>query len=321
MRAPDFWTKDSATSRLLQPLGWAVAGAAAMRRAASRPAKAAVPVVCVGNLTAGGQGKTPTALALAAALVARGRKPAFLTRGYGGSLAGPLPVDATRHDADAVGDEALLLARARPTILAHDRPAGADLAVAHGADLVIMDDGFQNPSLDKDLALIVIDGGYGFGNGRLLPAGPLREPVATGLARAHGVVLIGADETGLGARLPRDLVLLRATLQPTAPDTFRGRRVLAFAGIGRPEKFFATLAQCGAELVARHGFPDHHRYDEATLDALLAEASRLDAIPVTTEKDHVRLPPARRESVVPLPVQLAWDDPAALAGLLDRVAR
>lgn len=321
MRAPDFWTRDSAISRLLQPLGWAVAGAASIRRAASRPAKASVPVLCVGNLVAGGQGKTPTALALAASLVARGRKPAFLTRGYGGTLAGPLVVDPARHEASAVGDEALLLARAALTILAHDRPAGAALAVAHGADLVIMDDGFQNPSLAKDLSLLVIDGGYGFGNGRLLPAGPLREPIASGLARAQGVVLIGADETGVAARLPRDMTVLRARLVPAEPNAFRCRRVLAFAGIGRPEKFFATLLAQGAELVGRHGFADHHRYDDATLDALLAEARNAGAVPVTTEKDSVRLPAARRGDFAILPIRLAWDDPAALARLLDPVTR
>lgn len=321
MRAPDFWTRHSATARLLAPLGWAVAGAAAMRRVATRPARATRPVLCVGNLTAGGQGKTPTALALAAALQALGATPCFLTRGYGGRSAGPLRVDPARHTAEEVGDEALLLARSAPTILAHDRPAGAAEAARCGATHIIMDDGFQNPTLGKDLSLIVVDGGYGFGNGRLLPAGPLREPIASGLARADAVVLVGADANGVAKLLPPDLPLLRARLVACEPETWRGRRVLAFAGIGRPEKFFATLAECGADIASSHEFPDHHPYDAATLDALLAEARSLGAVPVTTEKDLMRLPPARRDGFAALAVRLAWDEPARLSALLARVSR
>jgi tetraacyldisaccharide 4'-kinase len=321
MRAPDFWTRDSATARLLAPLGWAVAGAAAMRRAATRPARAERPVLCVGNLTVGGQGKTPTALAIAAALQDQGAAPCFLTRGYGGRLAGPLRVDPARHSAAEVGDEALLLAGTAPTILAHDRPAGAAEATRCGATHIIMDDGFQNPTLAKDLSLLVVDGGYGFGNGRLLPAGPLREPIASGLGRAEAVVLIGTDTSGVAALLPAGLPLLRARLVAREPDRWRGRRVLAFAGIGRPEKFFATLAECGAEIAARHTFADHHPYDAATLDRLLAEAGALGAVPVTTEKDLMRLPPARRDGFATLAVRLAWDDPACLSELIARAGQ
>jgi tetraacyldisaccharide 4'-kinase len=316
MRAPDFWTRDSATARLLAPLGWAVAGAAAMRRAATRPARASLPVICVGNLTAGGQGKTPTALAIAASLAAQGARPCFLTRGYGGRVAGPLRVDGARHAAAEVGDEALLLARHAPTILAHDRPAGAAAAASAGASHIVMDDGFQNPSLAKDLSLLVVDGGYGFGNGRLLPAGPLREPVAQGLARADAVVLIGADETQIAATLPHGLPLLRARLVPIAPEAWRGRRVLAFAGIGRPEKFVASLEDSGAEIVGSCFFDDHHPYteDEITQLKMIAGEAQL----VTTEKDFVRLTVAQREGIRLLKAAALFDDPAALDGLLDR---
>jgi tetraacyldisaccharide 4'-kinase len=290
-----------------------------MRRATPRPWRAPVPILCVGAHTVGGAGKTPTALALVAALQARGTAPYFLTRGYGGTAAGPLRVDPVGYDAALVGDEALLLAETAPCWLSRDRIAGARAAVAAGAGTIVMDDGFQNPSLTKDLSLLVVDGGHGFGNGRVLPAGPLREPIADGLARADAVVLIGDDETGVAARVGRCQVL-RAGLVP-APDAaeLAGRRVLAFAGIGRPAKFFATLQALGAELAERRPFPDHHRYTTAEVDSLLGRAEQLNAIPITTAKDAVRLPKGARSAVRVLPVQLAWDDTGALDALLARV--
>ncbi len=321
MQAPEFWAHDGLPARLLGPLGDAYGLAGRLRRRLARPARAAVPVICVGNLVAGGAGKTPVALALAARLIARGRRPHLLTRGYGGRLPGPVRVDPARHDVAAVGDEALLLADLAPTWCARDRVRGAQAAVAAGADLLIMDDGFQNPSLHQDLALLVVDGGFGFGNRRLLPAGPLREPIATGLARAKAVVQLGADEVGLDRLLPDRVTRLRARLcpAPDAPD-LRDRRVVAFAGIARPQKFFRSLADAGALLIAHHPFADHHRYRRREVETLLAEAASTDALCVTTAKDQVRLPADLRTLITISPVTVSWRDPDALDRILDRLA-
>ncbi len=322
MRAPDFWAHDGLAAHVLSPLGEAYGLAGRLRRHLVRPVRAAVPVVCVGNLTVGGAGKTPVALALAARLIARGRRPHLLTRGYGGRLAGPVRVDPARHDAAAVGDEALLLAAAAPTWCARDRVRGANAAIAAGADVLILDDGFQNPHLHQDLALLVVDGGFGFGNGRLLPAGPLRETVAAGFARVGAVVELGVDEIGLDRHLPPEVTRLGARLQagPDAPD-LRDRRVVAFAGIGRPEKFFRSLAEAGARLVGRYGFADHHRYRRHELRALLAEARDHDALCVTTAKDAVRLPEAVRAVITIWSVAVIWQDHDTLDRLLDELGR
>jgi tetraacyldisaccharide 4'-kinase len=315
LRAPEFWARPNLTAQLLEPLGRAHAAAAAARRALARPWRATVPVLCVGNLVAGGAGKTPVAIDLATRLTRRGARPHLLSRGYGGRAAGPLAVDPARHGADEVGDEALLLARAAPSWVAADRVAGARAAIAAGARAVVMDDGFQNPGLAKDVSLLVIDGAYGFGNGRVIPAGPLREPIAAALARADAVVLMGADEAGVRPQLGAKRVL-EARLVPVAP---LAGPVVAFAGIGRPEKFFRTLAEGGAQIIARHAFPDHHRYGAAELARLGAEAERAGARLVTTAKDWVRLPQDWRGRVVALEVEVEWRDAAALDALLDRL--
>ena len=320
MRAPEFWAHDALPARLLRPLGEAYGLAGRLRRRLARPARAGVPVICVGSLVAGGAGKTPVAMALAAELIARGRQPHLLSRGYRGRLPGPLRVDPARHDAAAAGDEALLLAQVAPTWCARDRVACARAAVAAGADLLIMDDGLQSPWLHQDLALLVVDGAFGFGNRRLLPAGPLREPLAAGFARASAIVQLGDDEVGLDDLLPRRLFRLHGRLRagPDAPD-LQGRRVVAFAGIGRPGKFFRSLAEAGALLLARHAFADHHRYRRREVQALLAEAVAKDALCVTTAKDRVRLPADLRASITILPVTVSWRDPAALVQVLDRL--
>ena len=313
MRPPEFWRRDGGTARLLAPLGQAYALGARLRRRFTRAATAALPVICIGNLVSGGAGKTPTAIAVAERLAALGRRPVFLTRGYGGREAGPLLVDPARHDAEAVGDEALLLARRHPTVLAHGRPAGAALA-AQAGDVVVMDDGFQNPTIEKTLSLLVIDAQQGLGNGRVLPAGPLRESAADGLARAQAVVLIGEPAPALSAVLAA-VPVLRATI---AADGARltGQRLLAFAGIGRPEKFFTTLAAQGAELVACRSFPDHHRYRAGELQALRQAAAAAKATLITTEKDLVRLDDAERRDIAALPVRLILAEPARLDALL-----
>jgi len=312
---PEFWARRGLLSTLLEPAAWVYGQAAAARRRWITPWRAPVPVLCVGNLVAGGAGKTPVTLSLARRLRERGWRVHILSRGYGGRLAGPVSVDAARHQATDVGDEPLLLAEAAPCWVAHDRVAGAKAAVAAGAELLVLDDGFQNPTLAKDLSLVVVDGGYGFGNGRLLPAGPLREPLAEGLARADAIVLMGDDTVEISGTTGAKPVL-RAQLVPENGEEVAGRSVLAFAGIGRPAKFFATLEAAGARLVARHAFPDHHRYADDELAHLRAEAERAGAMLVTTAKDWVRLPPRLREPVRVLRVTVAWDDVAALERLL-----
>ncbi len=316
MRAPEFWNeKPGLVAGLLAPAGMAWDIAARLRRAVARPYHAGVPVVCVGNLVAGGSGKTPVVLALAAALAGRGIAAHAVARGYGGQLAGPVRVDAARHDSDAVGDEALLLAALLPCWVARDRAAGVRAAEAAGADLILLDDGFQNPAIAKDLSLIVVDAAVGFGNRRIIPAGPLREPIETGLARADAIVLIG-DEPAPEALSSAGLPILRAVLVPLDGARFAGKRLIAFAGIGRPEKFFATLRGLGAALVAARPFPDHHRFRAAEIAALRHAADLEDAALVTTAKDWVRLPPAERAGIAVLEIDLAWRDPDALAALL-----
>jgi tetraacyldisaccharide 4'-kinase len=248
------------------------------------------------------------ALALGARLIERGVAAHFLSRGYGGRAPGPLRVDAAIYDHHAVGDEPLLLALVAPTWIARDRAAGAEAAAAAGAQAIIMDDGLHNRRLRPDLSVIAIDGAYGFGNGLTLPAGPLREGLANGIARARAAILIGEDRTGIEARLAGILPIIAARLQPRAPETWRGRRVYAFAGIGRPAKFFETLSALGADVTGAIGFADHHAYSAAELARLSAAAAANRAILVTTAKDHVRLPMAARAAVAVLHIDLVWRD-------------
>lgn len=319
MQAPDFWQSDGIASRLLVPAAAVYGALAGLRMAHAKPTRAPLPVLCVGNLVAGGAGKTPVALSLGARLRARDIAVAFLTRGYGGRLKGPVQVDPARFDARLVGDEALLLARVAPCWVAADRLAGARAAAAAGAQLVIMDDGFQNPWLAKDLSLLVIDGEVGFGNRRLIPAGPLREPLAQAFARADALVLLGEDRADIGSLLPPRLPLLHARIEPdSSGEALRGRAVVAFAGIGRPAKFFATLAALGCDLVGRHEFADHYLYRVHDLLLLADKADKLGAILVTTAKDAVRLPESMRAMVAILSVEVVWRDQAALERLLER---
>jgi tetraacyldisaccharide 4'-kinase len=255
--------------------------------------RAAVPVLCVGNFTVGGSGKTPTAIAVARLLIKAGHRPFFLSRGYGGRLAGPVRVDA--QPADDVGDEPLLLARIAPTIVAHDRPAGADAAAQAGADAIVMDDGWQNPSLAKDLAIAVLDGRRGIGNGRVFPAGPLRAPLESQLDHADALLVIGRPAEGaapaIAAGERRHLPRFDGELvpDPAALANLAGAQVLAFAGIADPDKFFATLEAAGIAGAARRSFPDHHRYTPGEIADLLAQADRERLALVTTEKDLARL--------------------------------
>ncbi|WP_395672289.1 tetraacyldisaccharide 4'-kinase [Phenylobacterium sp.] len=311
---------------LLTPLGWAWQGATARRLAKGRPVEVGVPVVCVGNLTVGGTGKTPVVQAVAEALAARGRAVHLLSRGHGGSLAGPVRVDPAAHSAGEVGDEPLMLAAEHPTWIARDRAAGARAAVAAGAQVIVMDDGHQNPALKKTLSLVVVDGEtrdeeWPFGDGRVFPAGPMREPLAVGLARADAaVVLLPADLPTVEPDLRRALAarpVLSAHLAPVqAPPA--GRQ-LGFAGVGKPWKVERALRAAGCDLVGFEAFADHAPYEAATLARLAAEAARLGAGLITTEKDWARLPAEWRGRVAAWPVRAAFDDAGALAGLLEAV--
>jgi len=314
VKTPEFWRRPGRLAGLLAPLGEATRYLTA-RRVAKPGFTAGIPVICIGNASVGGSGKTILALDLLARLPGR---PFALTRGYKGQLAGPIRVTPA-HSARDVGDEALLLAGAAPTIVARDRAAGARLALAEGATGIVMDDGLQNPSLRKTASLLVIDGGYGFGNRHLLPAGPLREPIAAAASRCRAAVLIGADQTDALAALPPSLPVLRARLEAATDRPVAGARTLAFAGIGRPEKFFDSARGLGARLVATVPFPDHHFYTAADADRLIEMAARLDAGLLTTAKDFVKLPPALALLTAVLQVRLFWPDEPGLDKFLSEI--
>ncbi|SDR38286.1 lipid-A-disaccharide kinase [Rhizobiales bacterium GAS113] len=330
LRAPGFWWRSPGLeSRLLHPLG-AVYGAVTAWRMRRPGARSALPVICVGNFVAGGAGKTPFALEIADRLTRMGERPAFLTRGHGGSLTGPVMVQGdakigSRHGADEVGDEALLLAACAPTVLSHSRSAGAKLAEAAGATVIVMDDGLQNPSLRKDFAFAVLDGETAIGNGSCLPAGPLRAPLAAQWPFVQALIVMGKQGRAAQALAQearrRGLAVLAARLVPEAAvaAALAGQPVIAFAGIGRPEKFFATLREIGAHLIAEHGFADHHRFAAAELAALAAEARAKSAILVTTQKDRVRIGATGELPDIALrdlPVRLQVDDPSLLDALI-----
>jgi len=322
VRAPAFWSRRGLASTLLVPLGALHAAAGRLRRRMATPHDPSVPVVCVGNLVAGGAGKTPVAIAIARHYLEQGADIHFLSRGYGGRLEGPLRVDPGQHTAADVGDEPLLLARVAPCWIARDRVAGARAAVADGAQIVVMDDGHQNPTLAKTVSLVVVDGTAGFGNGRVMPAGPLREPVADGLARADAVVLVGEDRADVAGRIPGALPVLAAALEPAGDTTaLRGTVVFGFAGIARPAKFRATLEALGCTIALWRGFADHHPYRRVEIETILREAEAAGALPVTTEKDAVRLPPNLRDFIRTLRVEIVWRDPARLAAILPEVTR
>jgi tetraacyldisaccharide 4'-kinase len=317
LNAPDFWwrTQPSWQSWLLAPLG-ALYAATTARRTARPGWHAPVPVICCGNPTVGGSGKTTVALDIGARLRARGRKPAFLLRGYGGTQRRPVRV-AGQGAAD-IGDEALLLAECAPSYVGADRAATARLAIADGADVLVLDDGLQNPTLSKDFTFLVVDGAAGFGNARPIPAGPLRETLPAAIARCQAAVLIGADATGVAERLG-ELPVLAARLQ--SDKDLSGRKLYAFAGIGRPAKFGETLAAAGANVVRVHGFPDHHPYSAADVRRVLAAADGLGATPVTTPKDATRLPAEFRDRVEIIGVRLVWANPDAIEAALTQALR
>jgi len=332
MREPPFWWRAAGIeAHLLAPVA-AIYGEVAASRLKREGYRAGVPVICVGNPTLGGAGKTPTALALARLLKAAGERPVFLSRGYGGCQRGPLLVAPDGHRAAEVGDEPLLLARLAPTVVAHDRVAGAKAAHAVGASVIVMDDGFQNPSLAKDFSVLVIDGRRGLGNSKVFPAGPLRAPLDAQLARADAVILVGTmgeAASAVGAAVEaRKLPLFQARLNPDreAIAALTGRPVLVFAGIGDPGKVFATLREAGIAVVATRSFADHHHYTPADARDLCRQADAEGLTLVTTEKDVARLQGEEAMAELAararaLPVRLVFEQEAAFGKLLaERVA-
>lgn len=323
LATPRWWyTRDgrvgAVTRALLTPVSWIWAAATARRIARGAPADPGVPVICVGNLTMGGAGKTPVVREIARRLGA-----AVLTRGYGGSLAGPLRVDVGRHTAADVGDEPLMLAQDLEVWVSRDRAAGALAAAQAGAKAIVMDDGHQNPAVRKTLSLVVVDGEtrndeWPFGDGRVFPAGPMREPLNAGLARADAaVILLPGDlaeaDCELIAQLGRVPVLIARLSPAAAPPA--GPQV-GFAGVGKPWKVERALQAAGCDLRDFWPFPDHHAYSETELKRLEARAAQFDAGLVTTEKDWARLPAAWRERIAAWPVRAVFDDEAALAAVL-----
>ena len=312
MREPAFWwRKAGLMAGLLAPLA-GLYGAVATQRMRRPGTRAGVPVLCIGNFTLGGAGKTPTAIALTGMLAEAGERVFCLSRGYGGRLAGPKRVDIQTDSAAEVGDEALLLARAAPTIIARNRVAGAAAAQAQGAGVVVMDDGLQNGALVKDFTIAVVDGRRGIGNGCVFPAGPLRAPLRAQMARCDALLVVGDEAAArdvVAAARARGLPVWHGRLRPdlVAVADLHGRKVLAFAGIGDPDKFFATVGEAGIDIAQRMAFPDHHRFTAEEAAELIMEAEHRGLSLITTEKDRARMAGdpltetlARRTHVLPV---------------------
>lgn len=320
--APAFWFDERALpGALLQPFACAYALGSVARARFTRAVRLPVPVICIGNVVLGGAGKTPVVADFAARLSRRGRKPFIISRGYGGREEGPLEVNPAQHSAADVGDEPLLLAATAPVLIAKNKVVGAQAALEKGADLLLLDDGLQNPTVHKTLSFLVIDAARGIGNGRVFPAGPLREPLEHALEKTDAVLWLGenpAQET-LREKLARARPLFKGQIKTTC-DTVKlhSARLLAFAGIGFPQKFFDGLRAGGADVVVAQGFPDHHSFTRGELEALLEKAQTQQLTPITTQKDAMRIPPDLRPAFTIAGTRLVWDDDAAVDGFLDR---
>lgn len=303
MRTPLFWNSKKGIAKILLPISYIYGAVTQMRLRLSKPYKSRAKVICIGNITAGGVGKTPVALAMADKYLKNGKKVFFLTRGYKGKLDNVL-VDLDKHTAEETGDEARLLATKAPTIIASQRDKGAKMAEKMGAEIIIMDDGFQNPSLYKDESWLVFDGAVGVGNGYIIPAGPLRETLTNGEKRADYILIMGDDKTGLSKQCRLPVYYGRVEAEPLVLEN---KRVLAFAGIGHPEKFYKTLADLGYTVVKTKDFADHFAYKDEDVEKLKAEAEMSGLSLVTTEKDYVKLSTEAKKNVNVLKVRAVWN--------------
>lgn len=313
MKTPQFWQYKNLVSWALFLPGCLYALASWARIKFHKPKKAKVPVICIGNLTAGGSGKTPVTISIAKMLKSCGKVPGVVSRGYGGKLKGVL-VEIKKHSAAQVGDEPLLLEKEAIVAVDPDRYEAAQIAIQNGADIIIMDDGFQNPTLYKDKSLLVVDGNFGLGNMMPIPAGPMREFFALGIKRADGVVIIGQDKHKV-ANMFGNLPIFRAKVIAVAPKLEK-EKVLAFAGIGSPKKFYQSLEDCGVKVIKTKDFPDHHFYTKNELLSLIDEAKELDADLITTSKDMVKIPYDLKPYFKVLEIDVKWQDEAAIKQFL-----
>ncbi|MBR3676324.1 MAG: tetraacyldisaccharide 4'-kinase [Alphaproteobacteria bacterium] len=308
MKTPKYWQSNSLISKLLTPLGRLYGLATNLRLKLVKPQKAEIPVICIGNITAGGTGKTPVSISIAKMLATDMYHPIFVTRGYGGKLQNVL-VNNKKHTAQDVGDEPLLLAEQAPVVVNADRYAGAKLALKEGADVVIMDDGFQNPGLYKNLSFLVFDGHFGIGNGKIIPAGPLRETFENGIKRADALIILGKDKHNLAERTKLPIFYGHTE---TAQTAINQENVVAFAGIGHPQKFYHTLSQQGFNVVETFDFPDHHYYTKDEIEKILQRAKELQAEVYTTSKDFVKIPAIYHKSINVLEIAVVWNKPEEL---------
>ncbi len=317
MKTPAFWQHKSLLSTLLLPVAYLYDTVSTLKRIKTAPVTLPIPVICIGNATAGGAGKTPVALYFGARLKSLNVNAFYLTRGYGGSMNGPVRVNPAKHTAAMVGDEPLLLAQILPTIKCADRLAGAKLALKQGAEAIIMDDGFQNNALHKHLSVLVIDGRTAFGNGRVIPAGPLRESVASALNRSH--IIVTMNRTTRIPPLPKEKPTFAATTFPKEGAMFKGKRLYAFCGLAYPEKFFEMLSALGPKLMGTKSFPDHHPYSNAELNALIRASNAEKAVLVTTAKDLMRVPPDLRDCMIAMELELEMENERGLDHILNYI--
>lgn len=312
MKTPKYWQSNSFTSKILSPLGFLYGLMTQLRLKLKSPHKVSIPVVCIGNITAGGTGKTPVSISIAKLLATEMYHPFFVSRGYGGKLQDVI-VNNKKHTAKDVGDEPLLLSKQAPVVVNANRYAAAQKAVEQGADIIIMDDGFQNPSLHKDLSFLVFDGNYGIGNGKIIPSGPLRETLENGIKRADAIIILGKDKHDLAKRCGLPAFFGHTEAVQT---TINNQDVVAFAGIGHPQKFYHTLKQQGFNVVKTIDFPDHHFYTREELENIINEAKKLNAQIYTTSKDFVKIPPLYSQDINVLEVAVVWDNPEELISFI-----
>lgn len=318
MKTPKFWyQKKGAKALLLSPFGQLYRTAGLVRHALIKPYKASVPVICVGNIVAGGAGKTPTSMAIARLLIKHGARPVFVTRGYGGQEKGPLRVDLTKHTSREVGDEAVLLAQIAPCFIGRNRAAAIQLAEADHPTHIVLDDGLQNPKVAPDVNLLVVDGAVGFGNKQLIPAGPLRETLHDAFSRIAAIVMIGPDAQRVATCLGKPV--LQAQTRPSIPASLVDKpRVLAFAGIGRPSKFYDSCREAHLQVMETRDFADHHVFTQEDLTELTAAAVSKGLRLITTAKDWVRLPDPFRKDVAILDIELVFEEEEAVLRLIPR---